>query len=62
MATLWKLLALWVVADMKIFVNSKAFEVEPNSKVCDILPGYDVFVRNGYGIDKNSLLAEDSLP
>ncbi len=43
---------------MKIFVNGKAVEVETNSKVCDILSGYDVFVRNGYGIDKNSLLAE----
>ncbi|HRF36254.1 MAG TPA: hypothetical protein PLZ09_03050 [Clostridia bacterium] len=38
---------------MKIFVNGKAVEVETNSKVCDILSGYDVFVRNGYGIDKN---------
>ena len=27
---------------MKIFVNGKAVEVETNSKVCDILSGYNV--------------------
>lgn len=43
---------------MKVFVNGKSVEIGPNSKVCDILPEYDVFVRNGYGIDKNTSLAE----
>lgn len=43
---------------MKIIVNGKEINAAANSKVCDILPNYDVFVRNGYGIDKDAILSE----
>lgn len=58
MATVWKLLALWVGVDMEIYINNVCLQVEKGIKCKNILKENEIAIVDGYQLDADEELTD----